>query len=87
MGATGLLHSTHWEEFSPIIELRVEAHMQLTNIIAVKAGYTGIFVNNVVRAADMVDYTLPTMGITRDLGGNLQPVYIQGLNLSIELNR
>ena len=68
MGATSFTHSTHWIEFSPIIELRVEAHMQLTNIIAVKAGYTGIFVNNVVRAADMVDYTLPTMGITREPG-------------------
>jgi len=87
MSATSFTHSTHWVEFSPIVEFRVEAHMQLTNIIAVKAGYTGMFVNNVVRAADMVDYTLPTMGITRNLDGNLQNVYVQGLNLSIELNR
>jgi len=87
MGATSFTHSTHWVEFSPIIEFRVEAHMQLTNIIAVKAGYTGLFVNNVVRAADMVDYTVPAMGITRNLQGNLQPVYAQGLNLSIEFNR
>ena len=61
--------------------------MQLTNIIAVKAGYTGMFVNNVVRAADMVDYTVPSMGITRSLNGNLQQVYAQGLTLSIEFNR
>jgi len=87
MGASNFNHSEHWIEFSPIIELRVEAHMQLTNIIAVKAGYTGIFVNNVVRAADMVDYTLPSMGITRNLNGNLQSMFAQGLNLSIEFNR
>ncbi len=87
MGATGFNSSTHFIEFSPIVELRVEAHMQLTNLIEVKAGYTGIFVNNVVRAADMVNYSLPNMGITRSLGGNLQEVYIQGLNLSIEFNR
>ena len=61
--------------------------MQLTNMIAVKAGYTGLFINNVVRAADMVDYTVPSMGITRNLDGNLQSVYAQGLNLSIEFNR
>ena len=84
MGAHSFVNSTHWIEFSPIIELRVEAHMQLTNIIGVKAGYTGIFVNNVARAADMVDYTLPNMGITRNLDGNMQQVYIQGLNLSVE---
>jgi hypothetical protein len=35
----------------------------------------------------MVDYTVPNMGITRNLDGNLQNVYIQGLNLSIEFNR
>ncbi len=35
----------------------------------------------------MVDYTVPTMGITRNLEGNLQNVYIQGLNLGIEFNR
>ena len=87
MSATSFTHSTHWIEFSPIIELRVEAHMQLTNLIAVKAGYTGIFINNVVRAADMINYQVPSMGITRDLNGNLQSVYMQGLNLSIELNR
>jgi hypothetical protein len=86
MGATSFTHSTHWVEFSPIAELRVEAHMQLLNIVTVKAGYTGMFVNNVVRAADMVDYTVPTMGITRNLNGNLQPMYAQGLNLGIEFN-
>jgi hypothetical protein len=87
MNATSFTNSTHFIEFSPIIEFRVEARMQLTNIIAVKAGYTGIFVNNVARAADMVDYTVPTMGITRTLEGNLQNVYIQGLNLGFEINR
>jgi hypothetical protein len=87
MSATSFNHSTHWVEFSPIVEFRVEAHMQLTNIIALKAGYTGMFINNVVRAADMVDYTVPTMGITRNLDGNLQNIYVQGLNLSIEINR
>ena len=56
-------------------------------MITVKAGYTGIFMNNVARAADMIDYTVPNMGITRDLNGNLQNVYIQGLNLGIEVNR
>ena len=87
MDATSFTNSTHFIEFSPIIELRVEIHLQLTNVISVKAGYTGIFVNNVVRAADMVDYTLPTMGITRNLDGNLQNVYIQGLNIGVEFNR
>ena len=87
MSATAFTHSTHYVEFSPLIELRAEARMKLTNMITVKAGYTGIFINNVARAADMINYTVPNMGITRDLNGNLQPVYIQGLTLGIEFNR
>lgn len=87
MGPTGFTHSTHFIEFSPLIELRAEARMKLTNMITVKAGYTGIFINNVARAADMINYTVPNMGITTALNGNLQPVYIQGLNLGIEINR
>jgi hypothetical protein len=87
MNATAFTHSTHFVEFSPLIELRAEARMKLTNIITVKAGYTGMFINNVARASDMINYTVPNMGITRDLNGNLQPVYIQGLNLGIEFNR
>ncbi len=87
MSATSFIHSTHWVEFSPVVELRVEGHLQLTNLISVKAGYTGLFVNNVARSADMILYQVPSMGITRDLNGNLQPIYAQGLNLSIEFNR
>ena len=87
LNAASFTHSTHYIEFSPIIELRAEAHAQLTNMISLKAGWTGIFVNNVARAADMVDYTVPTMGITRNLDGNMQNVFITGLNLSIEFNR
>jgi hypothetical protein len=87
MSAHSFTNSTHFIEFSPIIELRLEARAQLTNMIAVKAGWTGIFVNNVVRAADMVDYTLPNMGITRSLDGNMQNVFINGLTLGVEFNR
>ncbi len=87
MSATSFTHSTHFIEFSPLVELRAEARMQITNVITVKAGYTGIFINNVVRAADMINYTVPTMGITTANNGNTQPVYIQGLNLGLEINR
>ena len=52
-----------------MVELRAEARMQITNVITVKAGYTGIFINNVVRAADMVDYTVPTWASRRPTTG------------------
>jgi len=87
MNATSFTNSAHYLEFSPIIELRAEARAQLTNMISLKAGWTGIFVNNFARASDMVNYTVPNMGITTNLSGNLQSVFITGLNLGVEFNR
>jgi hypothetical protein len=84
--ATGFQHSQSWVEFSPMLEFRVEAHVQITNLIAFKAGYTGIWVDNVVRAADMVDYTVPSMGITTANNGNRQSVYMGGVNIGVEVN-
>jgi hypothetical protein len=87
MNATSFTNSTHFIEFSPIIELRAEARAQITNMISLKAGWTGVFVSNVARASLMVDYTVPSMGITRNLDGNMQDVFITGLNLGVEFNR
>lgn len=87
MYSNGFNHSANMTQFSPIVELRAEFHMQITNLIAAKAGWTGMWVNNVVRAADMIDYTVPSMGITAANGGNLQDVFINGLTLSVEFNR
>jgi len=84
--ATSFQHSAHYTEFSPILEGRFDAHVQLTNLIGFKAGYTCMWVDNVVRAADMIDYTVPSMGITTGNDGNRQSAFIQGLNLGIEVN-
>ena len=60
--------------------------MQLTNLIAFKVGFTGMYIGNVVRAAHMIDYTVPNMGITTANNGNRENVFIEGLNLGFELN-
>ena len=54
------------------------------------AGWTGMWIDNVARAADMIDYTTTNltngaMGITTANGGDRQNVFIQGINLGIEL--
>ncbi len=77
--------SLHKTEFTPLAEFRVEGHVQLTRLISFKVGWTGIFMDGIARAADMVNYTLPNMGILTT--GNRQTVFMQGVNVGVELNR
>ena len=84
MHATTFASSAHLTEFTPLVEFRAEGHVQLTRLLSLKAGWTGIFMDNIARASDMVLYQVPTMGILS--GNNKQPVFMQGFNLGIELN-
>ena len=85
MHATAFASSEHLTEFTPLIEFRVEGHVQLTRLLSLKAGWTGIFMDGIARASDMVEYTVPSMGILP--GNNNLPVFIQGVNVGLELNR
>lgn len=85
LDATGFENSAGKTEFSPIVELRVEAHMEITRVISLKAGWTGVWMDNIARASDMVNYTVPRFGINMD--ANSHSVLMQGLTLGIELNR
>ncbi|MBX3426568.1 MAG: BBP7 family outer membrane beta-barrel protein [Pirellulales bacterium] len=69
-------------EFSPLVEVRAEARYQVTSALALKLGYTGIFVDNVTRASEVVVYRIPDMGIR---GGGDQEVFINGVDFGFEL--
>lgn len=81
---TAFSHSRDAVEFSPAVELRVDASYQLFRSVALKVGWTGLYVDGVARSSNMIDYTLPTMGIVMN---NRQEVFINGVNFGIEFNR
>ena len=87
MTATGFANSASYTEFSPLVEFRVEGHYELSRLIKLKAGWTGIWMDNIARASDMVDYTVPRMGITTANKGNETSVFVNGFTLGLELNR
>jgi hypothetical protein len=68
-------------EFSPVGELRVEASYHLTKSFALKAGYSGMYVGNVRRAATSVRYYLPTMGF---VDSGTQDLVTNGFNVGVE---
>jgi hypothetical protein len=73
------------DEFSPVAELRLQTSFVLTRAVALKLGYTGMFIGGLTRASNTVDYTLPTMGIL-DANHN-QSIYTGGVSFGIEINR
>lgn len=78
------IHSQHQNEFSPLIEVRANLGFQLTKALVAQVGWTGLWADNVARPSSMVRYTMPDMGIGQS---NRQDIFMQGLNLGIELNR
>jgi len=91
MSPTGFQHSAQYTEFSPLVEWRAEAHCRLTNLISVKGGFTGIWLDGVGRGADLVNWSVANgapMGITNNVPhGNSQNMLIYGFNIGIELNQ
>ena len=68
--------------FSPMVELRAEASYQLTRALAARVGYTGIFVDNITRASQTVDWFIPDLGLLR---GGEQEIYINGLDFGFDV--
>ena len=77
-------HGKQENFFSPTIELRAQASYHLTSALALKLGYTAIFVDNISRSANQVRYELPRMGFRDDQAGE-QYIFINGVNAGAEL--
>ncbi|MGD0519417.1 MAG: BBP7 family outer membrane beta-barrel protein, partial [Thermoguttaceae bacterium] len=89
MGPTSVNHNEFIREFTPGVELRLEARYQITRSVDFRAGWTGLWLNNIARGSEMINYTLDPehtwMGILRD--HNRDNVFINGLTIGIDINR
>ena len=85
MAPTTFSHYDNKSEFSPGAELRVEACVQLTRSVVLKAGWTGLWMDRIARASNIIDYQVPTMGINTSF--KQQDIWLNGLNLGIIFNR
>jgi hypothetical protein len=72
-------------EFSPVVELRLDAHYMVTRAINIRAGWTGIWMDGIARPSGMVEYQVPTMGL--NTAANRQNLLMNGLTLGVEFNR
>jgi hypothetical protein len=70
------------DEFSPVVELRLDSSYQITRALAARLGYTAIFVDNISRAAQVTEYSMPNMGLK---AGGQQNIFINGVNLGFDV--
>jgi len=79
---TTFSYSRQANDFSPLVELRAETSYQISRAIALNLGYTAIFVDNITRASQVVEYSLPNMGI---LPAGQQELFINGVNFGFDV--
>lgn len=86
MGPSRFTHTAYVDEFSPIMEMRVDFTYQITAAISARVGWTGIFIDNVARASSIIDYEVPLMGI--DMSRNaVDYVFVNGVTFGVDVNR
>jgi hypothetical protein len=84
---TGFHSSYNPVTFAPFGELRANLGYQLFSSVAVNVGWTGVFASGIARSSDMVNYTLPSMGILHDGSHNKQFLIMNGITLGLQWNR
>jgi len=86
MGPSRFTHTAYIDEFSPIVEVRVDFSYQVTSAISARVGWTGMWIDNIARASNIIDYEVPLMGF--DLSRNaVDYVFINGVTFGVEVNR
>ncbi|MBS0211065.1 MAG: hypothetical protein JSS27_19140 [Planctomycetes bacterium] len=75
----------NWVNFSPMAEIRAKVSYQVFRSVSVNAGWTGIWIDQVGRASNMMNWTLPNFGILGDR--NHGHVFLNGLTVGLEINR
>jgi hypothetical protein len=72
-------------EFCPGGELRLATTYQLTKAVGLKLSYTAMMIDNVSRASNRIDYTLPDFGVL-PINTN-EDIFFQGVSFGVEVNR
>ena len=85
LGPTATTNSAFLQEFSPIVELRLEGRYQITQALSFHAGWTGMWIDNIARASSVIEYTIPTLGF--DTSQNRENLFINGVTVGFDINR
>lgn len=88
MLATDFNHVAHLHEWSPTVEVRLQGKYQFARSVSLRVGWTGVWMDGIARASDLVDYSLTkdsVMGLLT--ANNEQGVLIHGFTIGLDVNR
>ncbi len=85
LSPSGVHHTLHSTQFSPVGELRLNANYQVYRSLSLNVGWTGLVMGGIARSTNMVNYSLPDMGILS--AHNRQVVFINGVTFGVNINR
>ena len=71
--------------FAPVGEWRVDASLKINRCIGLRAGYSGMAIGGIGRAASSVVYTLPSFGLSSSAGTDA--IVVHAFTLGLEFNR
>ncbi len=84
----GSFNSVEYDsEFCHTVELRIELKYQVTRAIFFKVGWTGMWMDRIARAPNMVSYDDPINGVAINPLRHQEDVFLNGLNIGVTLNR
>lgn len=78
---TTFVHGQQANSFTPLAELRLDLAYQVTGSMALKLGYTAIFMDNITRASSVTRWFLPDGGFTETSAQNF---LLNGADAGIE---
>jgi len=86
--ATQFTHEAIENEWSPGVELRLDLEWQWTRYVSLGAGWSGMWMDGIARASNLINYEFGTsdmMGILTE--NNRQSVFMHGVNFRLTVNR
>jgi len=87
MAPTQFSHELFQTDFCPSAEIRVEAKYQLARSFTIRAGWTGMWMDQIARPSGMVEYTLAKDSVMGIRGDDLQDLIINGFTIGLDVNR
>jgi hypothetical protein len=89
LGPTNATYDGFAREWSPLIELRLEARYQITRYLSFHAGWTGLWADGIARGDATINYSIDQFGhaFGIDLTRNREQILENGLTMGFDFNR
>ena len=80
-------YASESNQFCSMVDWRVDLSYQVTRLISLNAGYSGMWLSDVIRPAGQIDYVVGTDGYFNVKKFQTENLFLNGLEFGVTLNR